>query len=197
MSVVHETSTPEYWNGFYEAGQYLPGITAFERQMFGVYVGPKPGMVALDAGCGRGEFAAYLGACGVDVLGLDFAGAAIGEARRTFKDQTNVTFGLHDFNADSIHRGLQPGSLDIVVCRLSIAHLDRHRFLVDAKRWLKPSGVLLITTHVIERTPPALRHRGLPEVAITDLEAGWGRATRYDLEGDGSLTCLALRAPYG
>jgi 2-polyprenyl-3-methyl-5-hydroxy-6-metoxy-1,4-benzoquinol methylase len=196
MNVLRETSTPEYWNNLYESGKYLPGLTSFERRMFRGYVAARPGMVALDAGCGQGEVAAYLGAWGLNVLGLDFAATAIDEARREFKDQNNVTFGLHDFNDDAPPAGLQPGSLDIVVCRLSLAHMDRHRFVVDAQRWLKPSGVLHITTHVIDHTPPALRHRGLTEAAIEDLETGWGRCVRYDLERNGSLTCLVLRKPH-
>lgn len=197
MTIVRETSTPEYWNSLYEAGKHVvPAITDFERQRFLAYVAAKPRMVALDAGCGRGEFAAYLGGLGLDVLGLDFSAAALGEARRNLTGQDNVTFALHDFNADSIHRGLQPGSLDLVVCRLSLAYLDRHRFLVDARRWLKPTGVLHITTHVTDLAPPFLRNRGLPDAAVDELAARWGSCARYDLEGDGSLTCLVLRGPY-
>ncbi|MGW6317566.1 class I SAM-dependent methyltransferase [Streptomyces sp. NPDC055099] len=197
MTIVRETSTPEYWNSLYEADKHVvPGITDFERQMFLVYVDPKPRMAALDAGCGRGEFAAYLGDLGLDVLGLDFSATALGHARRNTRDQDNITFALHDFNADSIHRGLQPGSLDLVVCRLSIAYLDRHRFLVDARRWLKPTGVVHITTHVTEHAPPFMRHRGLPDKAVDELATRWGSCARYDLEGDASLTCLVLRGPY-
>ncbi|MEV0530075.1 class I SAM-dependent methyltransferase [Streptomyces sp. NPDC050439] len=197
MNILRETSTPEYWNSIYEASKPdEPYITDFERRMFQAYVKTKPGMTALDAGCGRGEFTAYLGALGLEVLGLDFAASALVEAQRNTKRQDNVTFDLHDFSADSIHRGLQPESLDVIVCRLSIAYLDRHRFLVDARRWLKPSGLLHITTHIIDRSPPALRHRGLTAEELHDLEAGWGRSTGYHLVGDGSLTCLVLREPY-
>ncbi|MGW7072180.1 class I SAM-dependent methyltransferase [Streptomyces sp. NPDC054855] len=196
MTAVRETSTPEYWNDHYEAGRHQPRITGGELNKFNVYVGPKSGMAALDAGCGRGKFAAYLGTRGLDVLGLDFAARAVDEARRGFEDRSNVTFDLHDFNAGPIHRGLKPGSINIIVCRLSLAHMDRERFLVDARRWLTPDGVLHITTHVVEHAPGALHHCGLTSKAVDDLETGWERATRYHLKGDGSLTCLALRGPY-
>lgn len=195
MTIVHETSTPEYWNDSYESGKFMPGIPQFERQMFRVYVDPRPGMVALDAGCGRGDFAACLEGWGLDVLGCDFSTVAIGRARSDFKDQDNVRFDVHDFNVGSAPWGLNPRSLDLVVCRLSIAYLDRHRFLVDARRWLKPTGVVHITTHVTDHAPPFMGHRGLSDEEIGDLAAGWGSCTRYDLEGDGSLTCLVLRGP--
>lgn len=197
--IVRETSTPEYWNDIYESGMYQPGtsITPFERQMFLSYVGPKHRMVALDAGCGKGEFADFLGALRVDVLGLDFAAAAIRKAQRDVKNHDHVTFGVHDFDSGAIDSRLKPQSLDIIVCRLSLAFMDRHRFLVDARRWLRPTGVLHITTHVIEHTPPFLRHRGLSEAAVDDLGTGWGRCIRYDLETIGNPTCLVLRDPYG
>lgn len=196
MTIVRESSTPDYWNSLYESGTFIPGVSRFERQMFRAYVGPKPEMFALDAGCGSGCFAAYLGAWGLDVLGCDFSTAAISKARSDLKAQDNIRFDLHDFNASSAPWGLNPGSVDIVVCRLSIAYLDRHRFLVDARRWLKPTGVLHITTHVTDHAPPFMRHRGLTDEEIGDLATGWGSCTRYDLEGDSSLTCLVLRGPY-
>ncbi|MGW5732896.1 MULTISPECIES: class I SAM-dependent methyltransferase [Streptomyces] len=197
MTIVRESSTPEYWNSLYKSGTYRTGITGFERLMFTAYVAPQPGMVALDAGCGRGEVAAHLGGLGLAVLGLDFAAAAIEEAQRDFTDHSGVSFDLHDFNTAPMRPDIRPRSLDLIVCRLSLAFLDRERFLVDARRWLTPDGVLLVTTHVVERTPPDLRHRGLSEKAVDGLKTGWGKATRYDLTDNGSLTCVALRGPYG
>ncbi|GGV73887.1 hypothetical protein GCM10010277_87830 [Streptomyces longisporoflavus] len=197
MSVIlHETSTPQYWDALYEAGRYVHGISAFECQMFRSYVDPRPDSLALDAGCARGDFAAYLGAWGLDVLGLDFSATAIAQARRDFKDQDHLVFDVHDFVTAPIPSGIRPGTFDLVVCRLSLPYLDPQRFLVDARRWLKPTGVLHITTHITERMPPGLRHRGLPKAAVEELATEWEHAVRYDLDGDGALTCVVLRGPY-
>jgi 2-polyprenyl-3-methyl-5-hydroxy-6-metoxy-1,4-benzoquinol methylase len=133
---------------------------------------------------------------GLDVTGMDFSPFVIERARRLHGAAKHLTFRVHDFNADSIRTFLHRGSVDIVVCRLSLPFLDRERFLVDVKRWLVPQGVLHITTAVHERTPPKHRHRGLTQSEIEVLKQEWSSATRYDLENDGSITCLVLRGPH-
>lgn len=164
--------------------------------MFRAYVAPEPGMRAVDAGCGQGDLAARMADWGLDVTGMDFSPFVIERARRLHGAAKHLTFRVHDFNADSIRTFLHRGSVDIVVCRLSLPFLDRERFLVDVKRWLVPQGVLHITTAVHERTPPKHRHRGLTQSEIEVLKQEWSSATRYDLENDGSITCLVLRGPH-
>lgn len=193
---MRENRTPGYWDDAYEQGARFRTVSDFETKMLRAYVEPEPGMIVLDVGCGQGDYAAFLARSGLDVDAVDFSPVVLEEARARHAEVENLRFHLHDFNVTQIPPWLQPGSVDVVVCRLSLAFLDRQRFLGDVRRWLKPDGVLHITTSVYERTAPTRQHRGLHQSDIDRLADGWCRATRYDLEGDGSLTCLVLRGPH-
>ncbi len=191
----HHLRTPEYWNSQYAHGVKFRQVSSFEASMFRAYVDPEPGMFAVDVGCGQGDMTARMATWGLDVIGVDFSPLAVTRARRRHQGIDHLNFRVHDFNVDAIPVYLRPRSVDLMVCRLSLAFLDRERFLVDVKRWLKPEGVLHITTSVHERTRPGQKHRGLTQDALKQLEQGWHSATRYDLENDGSVTCLVLRSP--
>lgn len=200
MTLIEERQqhhTPEYWNTQYAKGATFRQVSPFEASMFRAYVDPTPGMVAIDVGCGPGDMAARMATWGLDVIGVDFSPLVVARARRRHQGIDNLNFRVHDFNVDAIPVYLRPRSVDLMVCRLSLAFLDRERFIVDVRRWLKPEGVLHITTSVHERTRLGQKHRGLTQDALKQLEQGWRHATRYDLENDGSVTCLVLRAPSG
>jgi len=55
-----------------------------------------PGTTALDIGCGSGEIAAWLAARGYDVLGVDFAEAAIDRARVVHEGVPGLAFEVID-----------------------------------------------------------------------------------------------------
>ncbi|MFJ9719895.1 class I SAM-dependent methyltransferase [Streptomyces sp. NPDC101213] len=194
MNVLHENRTPEYWDRIYQAGGDWMPVTPRERQMFRAYVDPDPSWKAIDVGCGRGSMTAALWVWGMEAVGYDLSPLAIEQARHRNAD-ADVSFVRHDFNASPIPGDLAPGSLGLVVCRASLEFLDRERFLGDVRRWLNPEGVLHITTHIQEKTPPTLRHRGLPQTVVHGLGDGFRSRTRYDLTDDGSVTCLVLRGP--
>lgn len=198
MTLVDERPqhhTPGYWDTQYERGAKFRQVSDFEAAMFRAYVDPTPGMFAIDVGCGQGDMAARMATWGLDVVGVDFSPLVVDHARRRHQGVEHLDFRVHDFNADAIPVYMRPRSVDLMVCRLSLAFLDRERFIVDVKRWLKPEGVLHITTSVHERTRLEQKHRGLTQHTLRQLATGWRSATRYDLENDGSVTCLVLRAP--
>ncbi|MFE5842035.1 class I SAM-dependent methyltransferase [Streptomyces niveus] len=197
MSILtREDRTAGYWDDAYEQGAAFRPVSPFEERMLHAYVDPVPGMTVLEVGCGHGDYAAFLARSGLHVDAVDFSRTALEEARARHAGAGTLRFHLHDFNVAQIPGWLRPASVDLVVCRLSLAFLDRQRFLGDVRRWLKPDGVLHITTSVDERTAPAQQHRGLRQSDIDRLSDGWCTATRYDLEGDGSLTCVVLRGPH-
>ncbi|MEK0097731.1 class I SAM-dependent methyltransferase [Streptomyces sp. A475] len=196
MRILHERQTPEYWDHAAQRGEPTRQVTSFEASMFRAYVDPPAEGLALDAGCGTGEFAARMATWGLDVIGLDFSPYAVEAARRQLHAVDGLRFFVHDFNADVIPRALLPRTVDVVVCRLSIAFFDRERFLGDVRRWLAPDGVLHITTAVSPPRPPGQSsHRGLTEQNMQQIAGGFRTCTRYDLENDGSVTCLVLRGP--
>src|SRR5207247_2239914 len=55
-----------------------------------------PGASVLDIGCGDGELAAWLAEQGYDVVGVDFAEAAIVKAERAYAGVRGLTFEVVD-----------------------------------------------------------------------------------------------------
>ncbi|GAA2612743.1 hypothetical protein GCM10010304_76460 [Streptomyces roseoviolaceus] len=194
VPVIPEDRTPEYWNNLYKNGDGLfREVSPFEREMLRAYVAPDSGWRAIDVGCGTGALTARLATWGMDVTGYDLSEVAVTEALA--HHGARARFVVHDFTAHAIPQDLRPGTLDLAVCRLSLEYLDRARFLTDVRRWLKPEGVLHVTTYVAEKTSKVIRSGGLPDRVVQDLGCGFRTMTRYELEQDGSVTCVVLRGP--
>lgn len=187
---------PGYWDDCYAKGTAFRPVTDEELGLFRAYVRPATGMTAIDVGCGRGDFAHTMATWGMRTTGYDFSPLVVREAGVNFA-HPHLQYREHDFNAEPIPTDLAPGSLDIVVCRLSLAFLDKARFLTDVRRWLRPDGVLHVMTPVHEKQPDQASHRGIPEEVIVRLGDGWAKTARYDLCNDGCLTAIVLRGPQG
>ncbi|QHC26373.1 class I SAM-dependent methyltransferase [Streptomyces sp. GS7] len=196
-TLVPETRSPDYWDHAYWKGARFLSVGREERQLLRAYTQLKSGQFAVDAGCGRGSLAATMNGWGLNVLALDFSEVAIDAARNTFQEFENLRFDRFDFNADSEHHMLQPGTVDLITCRLTFAFLDRPRFLGDCRRWLKAdTGTLHITTAVHELAPPEHAHRGLTLAEINALDDGhWQHVTRYPITLGGSVQGIVLRGP--
>lgn len=100
----------------------------------------KPGAVMLEGGCGRGQYVAYYGAKGTTVIGLDFAREWLRAAHREIPslklcagDVGALPFPDHTF--------------DIYYSGGVVEHFERgaERALAEARRVLKPDGVLLLS----------------------------------------------------
>ncbi|MET0479128.1 MAG: methyltransferase domain-containing protein, partial [Actinomycetota bacterium] len=61
-------------------------------------LGPRPGEVVLDLGCGTGELAAAIAATGARVLALDSDPAMVAAARRRLGDHRGLVAQGHAFN---------------------------------------------------------------------------------------------------
>ena len=106
--------------------------------------GIKPGMRVADLGCGVGMvttlLAGLVGPAG-EVVGLDFSGAQIAEARELLPPSlSNVRF----IEASATNTGLPDEYFDLVYCRFLLIHLaEPEQALAEMHRLLKPNGILV------------------------------------------------------
>ncbi|MFF4189094.1 class I SAM-dependent methyltransferase [Streptomyces sp. NPDC001691] len=194
MSIA-EHVTPEYWDALYTRGRKYLTVTNSEIDQFRRFVPHHDGTVVVDVGCGSGEWARIMAAgMAFDVTGYDLSPVAIEQAKALNEGVSPAPrFAVWDANSGTVPDGLRPGSVDIVTCRLTIAFLDRARFLDDVGCWLTPDGTVVIVTGVHERLDPSQGHRGLTEQEIEKLGVGWRTVNRYNITADGAITALTLR----
>jgi SAM-dependent methyltransferase len=121
------------------------GLTdRFGRELYGAVVGaiPLSGKDVLEVGCGRGGGTAYLfERCAPRSLtGVDLARSAIRSARRRYGRP-----GMAFVAGDAEKLPLADGSFDVVISvESSHCYPDMRRFLREARRVLRPGGVLLL-----------------------------------------------------
>ncbi|MFD7713586.1 class I SAM-dependent methyltransferase [Streptomyces sp. NPDC059786] len=165
-------------------------VTEAEVGLFLKHVGVQPGQMALDAGCGTGAWARWLSRWGLGVLAMDVSPVALALARQQGHD-ASLHYVRHDFDARAIPRSLAPSTLDLILCRDTLPYLDRERFLVDARRWLAPTGRLVVTVPVAAGARAASPWlAGLTREQIRALGAGW--ATRQDYTVTSTHACVVL-----
>lgn len=136
----------EYWRT-----EHVPAVgdpTAAERMvrlrdaLDALFPGRRAGSVrVLDAGCGAGEFLAFLGRVGFAVAGVDLSVEAVERARRRNPDA--------EVKVGSVEERLpfRSESFDAVWCTEVLEHVfDVHATLSELNRVLRPSGVLVLTT---------------------------------------------------
>ncbi|WP_411145878.1 class I SAM-dependent methyltransferase [Streptomyces sp. x-80] len=198
MRLVESPTTPtaEDWDRWYTELHSYPPASEAEASLFLRRVRPRPGMTALDAGCGTGVFARQLARWGLTVTGVDFSAVAIAQARRAGHRSTRYErYEQFDVTADAIPPWLTPASFDIIVCRRSLAHVDRARFMTDARRWLRPDGAMyVLTARSSDGRPAGFRNCGLTEQQIDALGCGWADVEHRTVDRN---FVLILRGPDG
>ena len=110
--------------------------------LFREVLDPKPGMTALDAGCGPGIMGLTLAKLGCRVTGVDLSPEMIDRARENAEARgLDAKYML----GDASDPALEPGSLDLIVSRWVVWNLPAP---ADAyRRWmllLKPGGRFLV-----------------------------------------------------
>ncbi|RLC40085.1 MAG: hypothetical protein DRH33_01040 [Candidatus Nealsonbacteria bacterium] len=115
------------------------------RFLFDDYV--RPGDKVLDLGCGNGRFFEILKDKGVDYIGVDFSERLIEIAKKRYPQ---VKFQV----ADALNLPFPNNFFDKVYTIAVLHHIPskefRQRFLEEAKRVLKPGGLLILTVWKIK-----------------------------------------------
>jgi SAM-dependent methyltransferase len=112
-----------------------------ERRRAFLLANVEAGQRVLDLGCGAGAFTAALAEAGTQAVGVEVAARAVERARAAHP-------GL-DFRHVPIDAPLpfEDASFDAVWVSEVLEHVaDTARFLSEARRVLKPGGLLLVTT---------------------------------------------------
>ena len=111
--------------------------------------GPPP-RHAIDVGCGTGRNTRWLAAQEISTLGLDWSAEALAQA------QSVPAAGGATFRHGDIRDGLprEDGSVDLVVDTFVYFHqvdaTERHRYLRELHRVLRPGGLLLMSLATAE-----------------------------------------------
>lgn len=101
------------------------------------------GLRVLELGCGQGDTAASLAQAGARVVAIDYASAAIEEARRRHAN-SDVRFEVGSW--EEVARQFPPASYDVVVLQDILEHLDEPReTLRTLSAMLAPTGQLIVT----------------------------------------------------
>jgi SAM-dependent methyltransferase len=99
----------------------------------------------LDIGCGTGHHVSYLGAKGLDVLGIDISPSMIDKAKSNFPD--------YKFNVgDALNNHLfESNSFTHILCMYFTIYYfkDKTLFFNNCFKWLMPGGYLIV--HLVER----------------------------------------------
>jgi len=128
------------WNNNARGYDELTGtITAQAIDPLLEAVGAKPGMRLLDVACGTGLLAGAAAERGLRVVGVDFAGSMVEQARRKHR---KAEFQLGDAEA----LAFDDSSFDVVTCLFGLLHLaDPDAAIAQAFRVLKPGGRFAFT----------------------------------------------------
>ncbi len=103
--------------------------------------GPAEDCHVLDAGCGDGEFTAFLSSLGFQVSGMELSETAAKKARDRCPEADILVGSLEE------RLPFANASFDAIWCTEVLEHLfDVHGVLAEFNRVLKRGGVLLLTT---------------------------------------------------
>ncbi|MFI5706045.1 class I SAM-dependent methyltransferase [Streptomyces xanthochromogenes] len=194
-TVEARQSGAEYWDGVHLKGHGDEPISRLESWLFRQFVTVEPGMRALDIGCGTGAWTRELARLGLHATGYDVSPVAIAKATLQSQGKRWPRYAVWDVSSEDIPEYLAPRSFDIVTCRMTIAFLDRQRFLSDVARWLTPHGVVHLVTPVRKKARTPGSRRALSEQDMAFLGTGWRDVYRYKVTRSGSIAAVVLRQP--
>lgn len=133
----------------------------------------KPPKTILDIGCGAGAITLYLANKGNIVTGTDISQKAISECLKSAKELNinKIQFLRADFQKAKINK-----KFDVVILTEVIEHLpDDHLALKSIYRFLKPNGILILSTPSIKAP---LHKLGLTKKFDKEV----GHLRRYNLD---------------
>src|SRR5215210_2043429 len=139
---AHTGSTPDFWEANWENTEFETAVrfcpTDPMRPLFEKY--SRPGTLMLEGGCGIGNYLAYYGARGRRVIGLDFA---FNTLKKLHSRLENLSLCCGDVSS----LPFADETFDLYYSGGVVEHFEggADRALAEARRVLKPDGILLIS----------------------------------------------------
>ena len=135
----------QYWKDPQSAPPAHDPTTSVRKRMLAQVVGGKlggtDGKLALDLGCGTGEFTGFLSELGFRAVGVDVSENALAEARNRYP---GLAFEVIPRDG---RLPLSETSVDLVWSSEVIEHVfDVAGWVAEASRVLKPNGLMVLTT---------------------------------------------------
>ena len=171
-----------YWEKFGSGGTLADRLRFCEvdplRPLFTRFL--KPGATMLEGGCGRGQYVAYYTARGAKVVGLDFA--------RDWLTAIHAEAPALKLCAGDVGRlPFKDATFDLYYSGGVVEHFEEgaDSALAEARRVLKPDGILLVSVPYFSPLRHALAFLGRSEwrrvgsPAVDDHEEGGRRFYQY------------------
>jgi ubiquinone/menaquinone biosynthesis C-methylase UbiE len=161
-----------------------PAERAAWDRILALVVPGRPGLAALDAGCGTGFLSLELAARGHRVTGIDFAPAMVAEARRK-AGQRSLSVSFDEGDAEQLP--FAPATFDLVISRHVVWTLPHPEAAIDEWiRVLRRGGRLVIVDSQLDAATglsPSQNARTSPEyAAIGDRLPFLGGRSREEIE---------------
>ena len=176
---VESGGSAAYWEEFGSKGTLADRLRFCDvdplRPLFLRYL--TPGATMLEGGCGRGQYVAYYSGRGATVIGLDFAREWLAAIHA---EAPALRLCAGDVGA----LPFKTGAFDVYYSGGVVEHFESgpDRALAEARRVLKPDGVLLISVPYFSPLRRALRfvkRREWRRVASAGVDAGNGARGRF------------------
>ena len=131
----------------------------------------SPGNVVLDYACGNGDGAIKAAKAGAELaIGIDISSVSIGNARRDAQE-AGVSGNTYFVQADAENTRLPDDSVDIILCRGMLHHLDLSYAFPELRRVLAPGGKIL-AVEALDYNPAIKLYRYL----TPDMRTEWEKA---------------------
>ncbi|MGW2672513.1 class I SAM-dependent methyltransferase [Streptomyces sp. NPDC001272] len=178
------------WDAYYADGRHFRPVMDEEREALRRMAAPRPGLSALDVGCGTGEFAKCLTEEGYSVLGVDYSAKAIEIAQSSFTETGGLRFMCLNAEGDAWET---VESYDLISTRLVYAFIEqKQEFLKRVRDHLSPGGSFHVMTPLAESLPEGRKSIGITANELEEMCQGWSSVQEYALDAQHTAYTLTV-----